>query len=121
MEWAVRRISGCIWLEGTPRTYVRGFKHRLITRGPPIRMGLHRLSRPDTEWVERAIQEDVARGQLRRGSSEWGFPAFPTKELAEHRAIKRRRRVVVDYRALDRESAEPLFDPEQRPDQELCV
>ena len=49
LERAVRRVSGCIWLEDTPRTYVRGFKHRLLARGPPVRMGLHRLSRTDTE------------------------------------------------------------------------
>ena len=62
LEWAVRRGSGCIWLEGSPRTYVRGFKHRLITKGPPVKMGLHRLSREATEWVEKAIAADVARG-----------------------------------------------------------
>ena len=109
LAWAVRRISGCIWLEDSPRTYVRGFKHRLITRGPPIRMGLHRLSRSDTEWVEKAIQEDVARGQLVKGVSDWGFPAFPTKESAPHKAIKRKRRMVVDYRALNRVTVKRVF------------
>ena len=109
LEWAVRRVSGCIWLEDTPRTYVRGFKHRLITRGPPVRMGLHRLSRTDTEWIERAIQEDVKRGQLRKGASQWGFPAFPTKGSAPHKAIKRKRRMVVDYRALNRVTVKKVF------------
>jgi hypothetical protein len=109
LRWAVRRVSGCIWLEDSPRTYVRGFKHRLITRGPPIRMGLHRLSRSDTEWVEKAIQEDVARGQLVKGVSEWGFPAFPTKESAPHKAIRRKRRMVVDYRALNRVTVKRIF------------
>jgi hypothetical protein len=74
----------------------------LITRGPPVRVPLHRLNRPDTEWIEQAIAEDVARGQLAEGSSQWGFPAFPTKESPEHKAIKRGRRMVVDYRASNR-------------------
>ena len=72
-------------------------------------MGLHRLSRQDTEWVEKAIQEDVARGQLRRGTSDWGFPAFPTKDPYEHKAVKRKRRMVVDYRALNRVTVRKTF------------
>ena len=70
---------------------------------------MHRLSRADMEWVEKAIGEDVARGQLVKGSSLWGFPAFPTKEVASHRAIKRKRRVVVDYRALNRVTQRKVF------------
>jgi hypothetical protein len=80
MRWVVNRGSGCFWLPDTPRTTVKGFRHRLITRGPPVRRPLFRLNRPDTEWVEKAIAEDVQRGQLEKGSSDWGFPAFPTKE-----------------------------------------
>ena len=80
---------------------LKGFKHRLITRGPPVRVGLHRLFKTDTEWVENAVGEDVGRGQLRRGSSPWGFPAFPTKEPPVHKAIRRSRRMAVDYRALN--------------------
>ena len=109
MRWAVRRGSGCMWLPDSPRTCVRGFRHRLITRGPPVRQGLHRLSKPDTEWVEQAIREDVARGQLIKGVSDWGFPAFPTKEGADHKAIKRKRRMVVDYRALNRVTVRKVF------------
>ena len=47
-------------------------------------MPLLRLNRPDVEWVEKAIAEDVARGQLTKGDSLWGFPAFPTKEGPDH-------------------------------------
>ena len=72
LRWVVCRASGCFWMKDSPRTCVKGFRHRLITRGPPVRVGLHRLNRPDTEWVEKAIQEDVARGQLIPGSSLWG-------------------------------------------------
>lgn len=109
LAWAIKRDAGCIWLEGSERTYVRAVKHRLVTRGPPVRQGMHRLSRPDMEWVEKAVAEDVNGGQLIKGSSEWGFPALPTKEAAAHKAIKRKRRVVVDYRALNRVTVRKVF------------
>ena len=96
------RGTSSMWLPDSPRTRALGFKHRLITKGPPVKVPLHRLSRVDTEWMEQAIKEDVVRGQLVRGSSPWGFPAFPTKESAAHRAVQRGRRIVVDYRALNR-------------------
>ena len=109
LAFAIERGSGCIWLDGTERTYVRGFRHRLITRGLPVRTGLHRLSRQDTEWVEKAVQEDVQRGQLVKGSSEWGAPGFPTKQSAPHKAIIRKRRMVVDYRALNKVTVRKVF------------
>ena len=74
-----------------------------------MRVGLHRLNRPDTEWVEKAIQEDVARGQLIPGSSLWGSPAFPTKEGPDYKAVRRSRRLVVDYRALNRVTERRFF------------
>eukprot|EP00975_Prorocentrum_lima_P006922 1486740-Prorocentrum_lima.AAC.1 len=37
VRWVVSRGSGCMWLPDSPRTTVKGFKHRLYTRGPPIR------------------------------------------------------------------------------------
>ena len=80
IRWVVSRGSGCMWLPDTPRTTVKGFVHRLITRGPPVRGKLFRLNRPDTESIEKAISEDVARGQLEKGSSEWGLLAFLTKD-----------------------------------------
>ena len=83
IRWVVDRGSGCFWLPDTPRTTVKGFRHRLITRGPPVRRPLFRLNRPDTEWIEKAIAEDVKRGQLEKGTSDWGFPAFPTKDAKE--------------------------------------
>ena len=109
MRWAVRRGSGCMWLPESPRTCVRGFRHQLITRGPPVRVNMHRLSKPDTEWIEQAIREDVQRGQLVKGVSDWGFPAFPTKESPDHKAVKRKRRMVVDYRALNRVTVRKVF------------
>ena len=55
-------------LSDTTRTSVRGFLHRLITVGGPVKQGLHRLSATDTAWIEQAVQEDVTRGQLIRAS-----------------------------------------------------
>ena len=109
MRWLVQRSAGCLWLKGSTRTTVRAFRHRLVTRGGPVRTPLHRLSRSDTEWVEKAIQEDVARGQLVKGESTWGSPAFPTKETADHKPIKRGRRLVVDYRGLNRVTERRFF------------
>ena len=109
IRWVVERGSGCMWLPDSPRTTVKGFKHRLITRGPPIRGKLFRLNRPDTEWIEKAIQEDVKRGQLEKGTSDWGFPAFPTKENPAYKAIKRGRRMVVDYRELNKVTVRKFF------------
>ena len=49
IRWVVSRGSGCMWLPDTPRTTLKGFRHRLITKGPPIRGKLFRLNRADTE------------------------------------------------------------------------
>ena len=109
IRWVVSRGSGCMWLPDTHRTTVKGFKHRLLTRGPPVRVKLFRLNRPDTEWIEKAIQEDVKRGQLEKGTSDWGFPAFPTKEGKAYKAIQRSRRMVVDYRELNKVTVRKFF------------
>ena len=98
-----------MWLPDTPRTTVKGCRHRLITRGPPIRTRLFRLNRADTEWIEKAIAEDVKRGQLAKGNSDWGFPAFPTKENPSYKAIRRGRRMVVDYRELNKVTVRIFF------------
>jgi len=97
-----------MWLPDTPRTTVKGFKHRLITKRPPVRARLFRLNRVDTEWIEKAIEEDAKRGQLEKGSSERGFPAFPTKENPAYKAIRRSRR-MVGYRELNKVTVRKFF------------
>ena len=109
LRWVVDRGSGCMWLPDSPRTTVKGFRHRLITRGPPVRVKLFRLNRLDTEWIEKAILEDVKRGQLVKGVSDWGFPAFPTKEGKDYKPVKRSRRMVVDYRELNKVTVRKFF------------
>ena len=59
LQWLVQWSTSCMWLPDSMRTRARAFKHRLITNGPPVTVGLHRLSRTDTEWLEKAIKEDV--------------------------------------------------------------
>ena len=98
-----------MWLPDAPRTTVRGFKHRLVTHGPPIRMPWHRLYRPVAEWIEQATAEDVKRGQLVKGSLQWGFPAAPTKEPKAYKAIQRGRRAVVDYGELNWHTVRKFF------------
>ena len=88
---------------------IRGFRHHLITKGNPVRTPLHRLSREDTERVEGRIRKDVARGQLKRGTSPWGAPAFVTKAPSRFKAIQRGRRLVVDYRMLNRVTVRKVF------------
>ena len=39
----------------------------------------------------------------------WGFPGFVTKEGASHKAVKRKRRMVVDHRALNRVTVRKVF------------
>ena len=77
LRWVVTRGTECMCLSDTQRTTVQGYRHRLITRGPPVRVGLHRLSRPGQELVDKALQEDVARGQLVNGLLAVGLPGLP--------------------------------------------
>ena len=91
----VSRKAAAFWIEGGPRTTVRGFLHHLIVKGGPIRLPPHRVKGDDLKFVEESLQTDLRRGQLTRGRSEWGAPAFPTKPG------KRKRRVVIDYRKLN--------------------
>ena len=67
----------------------KGLSPPVDYEGPPVRRPLFRLNRPDTEWIEKAIAEDMKRGQLEKGTSDWSFPAFPTKEAKAYKAIKR--------------------------------
>lgn len=79
---------------------IRGALRSSVRADPSIKGCLHRVKRPDTEWVEKALQEDVDRGQLKKGSSLLRSPAFVTNASPDHEAIKLVRRLVVDCRAL---------------------
>ena len=93
----LHRKAAAFWVEGNPRTTVRNLMHDTIPTGPPVRTPPHHLKGEEAEWVDKKLQEEVDRGQLERGNSEWASPPFATKAFAEHRR-QRKRRLVVDYR-----------------------
>jgi len=84
------RKATAFWLEGSPRTTVRFVEHDTVPTGPPIKVPPHNLKGEAAEWVDAKLQEEVARGQLERGSSPWGSPPFPTKEFAGHRKQRKK-------------------------------
>ena len=71
LRWVVRRGPGCMWLPDTHRTRMRAMRHRIITRGPPIRQPPMRLTALDAQFTEDAMAEDAKRGQVERGHSPW--------------------------------------------------
>jgi hypothetical protein len=106
--FVVRRGAAAFWVQGSPRTTVRFMAHDTIPTGPPVKIHPHRLSQEDNQWVEDKILEEVRRGQLERGLSEWGSPPFPTKEMPGHKR-SRKRRLVVDYRRVNQRTARALY------------
>jgi len=66
-----------MWLPDTHRTRMRAMRHRIITRGPPIRQPPMRLTALDAQFTEDAMAEDAKRGQVERGHSLLGIPCFP--------------------------------------------
>ena len=104
----VRRKAVAFWVPGTPRTTVLHFAHETIPTGSPCRLPPHKLKGADPQWVDDKLQEEVDRGQCVRGNSPWGSPAFPTKEFAEHRRL-RKRRLVVDYRRVNARTLRAVY------------
>ena len=96
----LRRKAAGFWVPGTPRTTIRHVQHDTIPTGPPVKTPPHRLAPEAAEWIDKKIEEEVARGQLVRGNSPWGSPPFPTREAAAHKRA-RKRRIVVDYRRVN--------------------
>ena len=104
----IHRKVAAYWNEGTPRTTVRFFLHDTIPTGPPVRLPPHNLKGESASWVDSKLQDEVDRGQMVRGSSAWGSPAFPTMEFAEHRR-QRKRRIVVDYRRVNARTLRAVY------------
>jgi len=116
----IARKSPSLWLEGSTRTVVRGFRHDVRTRGGPIRKSAHRLPPAESEMLERLIGEDMVRGQLVRIRSPWGAPAFLTKPAKAGR-IERKRRMVVDYRWVNGVTVRSFFIVPRADDQKRHV
>ena len=104
----LKRKAAAFWLEGSPRTTVRFVEHDTVPTGPPVKVPPHNLKGEAAEWVDNKLQEEVARGQLERGTSAWGSPPFPTKEFPEHRK-QRKRRIVVDYRRVNARTLRSVY------------
>eukprot|EP00974_Lingulodinium_polyedra_P025221 2438165-Lingulodinium_polyedra.AAC.1 len=85
----VARKAEAFWVEGTPRTVMRGFQHDVVTSGLPVRGHPIRLRGPEAQFVQDELEKGVAQGLYTRGTSSWGSWAFPTKA-----SVARRRRVV---------------------------
>jgi hypothetical protein len=66
-----------MWLPDTHRTRMRAMRHRIITRGPPIRQPPMRLTGLDAQFTEDAMAEDAKRGQVERGHFPLGIPRVP--------------------------------------------
>ena len=58
--------------------------------------------------MDAQLQSEVESGQLIRGNSEWASPPFATKEFAKHRR-QRKRRLVVDYRRVNRRTLRAIY------------
>ena len=108
LKEVMHRKAAAFWIEGTPRTTVRFFLHDTIPTGPPVRLPPHNLKGEAAQWVDEKLQDEIDRGQMLRGNSPWGSPAFPTKEFAEHRR-QRKRRIVVDYRRVNARTLRAVY------------
>ena len=86
VEEVFRRKARGLWVEGTPRTTIRGVRHDVVTVGAPVRGAPIRLKATELQLVENQVREDVLRKQLVRGNSPWGSWAFPV--AATHRVRK---------------------------------
>ncbi len=83
-------------------------QHDTIPTGPPVKLPPHNLKGEAAAWVDEKLAEEVARGQLVRGTSPWGSPPFPTREFPSHRR-QRKRRIVVDYRRVNRRTMRAIY------------
>ena len=61
----------------------------------------HRLSPEAAEWIDKKIEEEIARGQRVRENSAWGSPPFPTRDSPAHKRA-REGRIAVDYKDASR-------------------
>ena len=108
MREVVWRKAAAFWIEGTARTTLRHLMHDTIPTGPPVRTPPHHLKGEEADWVDAQLQSEVESGQLIRGNSEWASPPFATKEFAKHRR-QRKRRLVVDYRRVNRRTLRAIY------------
>ncbi|CAK9020527.1 Uncharacterized protein SCF082_LOCUS14946 [Durusdinium trenchii] len=92
-----RRKAAAFWVPGTLRTTVQHVQRDTIPTGPPVKTPPHRLSPEAAEWIDKKIEEEIARGQRVRENSAWGSPPFPTRDSPAHKRA-REGRIAVDYK-----------------------
>ncbi|CAL1170400.1 unnamed protein product [Cladocopium goreaui] len=80
-EVLLRKAAG-FWLEGSPRTTVRGVAHDCVPTGPPVSLQPHSLKGESAAWVDERLEEEVH------------------AEAPAHKK-SRKRRLVVDYRKVN--------------------
>ena len=86
----LRRKVAAFWLEGSLRITVRNLMYDTIPTGPPVRNPPHHLKGEEAEWVDKKLQDEVDRGQLERGNSEWASPPFVINRIYIIRTCKER-------------------------------
>ena len=52
----VTRKAEAFWIDGTPRTVMRGFKHDTVTSGLPVRGHPIRLRGPEAQLVQAELR-----------------------------------------------------------------
>jgi hypothetical protein len=113
LRFVVRRGSHCMWVPDSPRTCVRGFLHRLITKGPPVRAGLQSAESCGHGVVRTGHQGGCSPGTAQERAVALGLPGLPHegKCTAQGRAAE-----APDGSGL--QGAEPSDGPQGLPDSE---
>ena len=104
LVWFFHRKAPALWLKETPRTTVRGLVHHTVVTTGPVRSHPIHLKGEQKLFTEESLEAEVKLGTLSRGNSAWGSYAFPT---APHPT--RRRRVVGDYRRINKSLARAVY------------
>jgi hypothetical protein len=111
----MRRCRSAFWIENTPRTVLRCFRHDVETVGAPVRQPPYRLKGPEQDALEACVRDDLKSGQLVRGdgSEEWTSPAF----VVRYPKV----RMVVDYRRVNARTRRSVFILPRGDDQKAAV
>jgi hypothetical protein len=104
----VRRNAAMFWFDGELRTVVRHVKHDTVPTGPPVKMPPHNIKGEDARFVDKSLDDELARGAVVRGNSDWGSAPFPTKVVAEHKK-QSKKRMVVDYRRVNARTERAVY------------
>ena len=102
------RKAAAFWPDGAPRATVRWVLRDTVPTGPPARLPPHNLKGESAAWVDEKLEEEVRRGQLKRGYRQWGSPPFHTQPGSDHQQM-RKRRLVVDCRRVNARTLRAMY------------